>query len=85
MSDGLALFDSAQHIRYANARALELLGVTSTVSVGDSIERVFRVLDQAVADGPAARARWEEALTRLEERPSFEFAVVGPPRRDILA
>jgi len=85
MSDGLALFDSAQHIRYANTRALELLGVSATVGVGDSIETVFAVLDQAVADGPAARARWEQALTRLEERPSFEFAVVGPPQREILA
>lgn len=84
MSDGVVVLDSAARIRYCNARAGALVGVDPHLLTGRSHQVAFTLFRQVFADPDDVRTDWEQALTRLEERPTFEARVTGPPSRDVL-
>jgi PAS domain S-box-containing protein len=83
MSDGLVVIDAAHRIRYANARAGELMGLAAPLLLGASVEAAFEAIRPVFRDPAAAWAVWEQGATRIQEQPRFEVQVVGPPPRDV--
>jgi signal transduction histidine kinase/CheY-like chemotaxis protein/HAMP domain-containing protein len=83
MSDGLLVMDDELHVRYCNARAGELLGIEPASIEGETAGEVFDRIHESFSDPSGAAAAWWGSLTHPDEHPSFEVAMVGPPRRDV--
>ena len=79
MSDGLLVLDQWGIVRYANAKAAELLGVEPAAVVG---EKLRGLLGRVVTDGRQLEALSSD-MTHLEEHPTLTLAISGPPRRDL--
>jgi signal transduction histidine kinase/CheY-like chemotaxis protein len=71
-------------VRYGNARVGELVGVDTSGIVGQMTQEVFALMAPNLQHPEAARVAWRKALTRLDERPSFELCIAGAPPRDLL-
>jgi signal transduction histidine kinase len=83
MSDGLVVIDSAQVIRYCNARAGALAGVDPRPLLGRPAAEAFDTDCRSFVDPGAVSAAARAAVAALTERPIFEVGIVGPPRRDV--
>jgi signal transduction histidine kinase len=83
MSDGLVVIDSAQVIRYCNARAGALVGVDSRLLLGRPTAEAFDTVRRSFVEPGAVSAAAGAAVAALAERPTFEVGIVGPPQRDV--
>ncbi len=83
MSDGLLVVDAASHIRFHNERARALVGGGPEPLVGMTVEEAFARHHQVFMDPAAAWAALQDSLAHLDERPSHEVSIVGPPRREL--
>jgi PAS domain S-box-containing protein len=83
MSDGLLLMDSDRRISYSNRRAGELLRIEHTSLMGKRDVEAFTEVAHLYENAATAWATWEEAMTRLDERPCFDLRVSGDPQPDL--
>jgi signal transduction histidine kinase len=74
LDEGLLVLDQRGRIRYCNRAAGEMLRVDPARVLGQDPGVAFRHFDTLVAYLPNMQAQWRDALERVDERPSFEFA-----------
>lgn len=84
MSDGLMVLDTADCVRYCNARAARYVGFDPARVIGQPVEAVVGEMAGAMADPGAARARLAGLLERSDEASPVEVFVVRPERRALL-
>ena len=78
MSDGLLLLDAAGCIVYCNAQASELIGLKPAVVLGQPSRVAFRNTRHVYGDPDKAWSLWLDALSRIEDRPTFDLRLAGP-------
>src|SRR4029077_10291030 len=83
MGDGLVVMDSGPRIRFCNARAEDLLGVSREALVDRDLAEVYALIRPSMLDPDAFRDAAERWPAILEEKPSFEVRMGGPPQRDL--
>ncbi len=84
MRDGLVVADRDGVVRYFNQCAAELLRVDSARVLGKRLDDILDGLCANIRESEKALASFRTACESIEQRPSFEVVVEGPPRRDVV-
>lgn len=83
MSEGLAILDADQIVRYANRPAATLLGVEPGSSMGIHVEQVIAELAGRLESPGEVLADWRRVSAAPEDRGAFEVRFKGPDPRDL--
>jgi signal transduction histidine kinase/ActR/RegA family two-component response regulator len=84
MSEGLAILDADQIVRYANRPAATVLGVEPGSSMGIHVEQVIAELAGRLASPDEVLADWRRVSADPEARGALEVRFSGPAPRDLL-
>ncbi|HLG68921.1 MAG TPA: ATP-binding protein [Chloroflexota bacterium] len=82
MTDGLLVVEAGESVRYANRRALDLLGLAS-VEPGSSIEVVFASLTVRSPEPDGWGREWRQALAHPGQSAGFDMTLTVPERRHL--
>ena len=83
MSEGVAILDADQIIRYANRPAAILLGVQPGSSMGTHVEQLIGQLGNELESPGEALGDWRRVMAHPEARGAFEVRFKGPRPRDL--
>jgi signal transduction histidine kinase len=80
MHEGLIVMDGEGIIRYANARAAQLLELDERALRGSRAGSVMRQLRARVDGADALEGHWQQALRGSDSHRSLELRLLAPPR-----
>jgi signal transduction histidine kinase len=85
MSEGLGLIDARERVTFWNEQCAKIYGIAAAAVVGKPAGELL-ARSRARAEDPEAYGRLvADALARLDDEPTIEFVLTGPPRRVVQA
>jgi signal transduction histidine kinase len=80
MHEGLLVMDEEMVVRYCNARAPELFGLSELDLLGTSARTLFSCFKSRLCDEDGVMTRWRRALRDPDQRTTIDLEFKAPPR-----